>query len=200
MAGSQYLVPAMPARAARTSYSGPSRLRIPRVVNLRHGYTNARRRRLQTIFSSQPVNPSRNHQPPRWRKQLHETEHSYHALTHHHFTPLSDSRRGSARHAFPIGDMSNRRRGGRGIQSLNHRACGVHSPLPGAIQHPAWSTPSPQKKKPEIGMREEKMGNSRRRTTTVSPPDARSRSASRCVLPARCEQRPRSETSNHMDI
>lgn len=64
MAGSQYLVPAMPARAARTSYSGPSRLRIPRVVNLRHGYPNARRRRLQTIFSSQPVNPSRNHQPP----------------------------------------------------------------------------------------------------------------------------------------
>lgn len=33
----------------------------------------------------------------------------------------------------------------------------------------------------------------------VSPPDARSRSASKCVLPAR-EQRRRSETSNHMDM
>lgn len=156
MAASQYLVPAMPARAARTSYSGPSRLRIPRVVNLRHGYTNARRRRLQTIFSSQPVNPSRNHQPPTVAEAV-ARDRTF--LPRPYPPPLHSTKRLTSGHGetrIPNWRYVQPSSWGRGIQSLNHRACRVHSPLPGAIQHPAWSTPSPKKKKPEIGMKRRK--------------------------------------------
>jgi len=46
------------------------------------------------------------------RKQLHETEHSYHALTHHFPPPTETLKSGLGETRIPIGDMSNRRREG----------------------------------------------------------------------------------------
>lgn len=111
------------------------------------------------------VHPWLQHQSPT-RKQLHETEHSHHALTHH-FTPPSDSltsglgetRIPNWRHVQPSSWGE-----GRGEGDTVSEPPGVRSPQPaprGDTASRMVSTPSPQKKKPEIGMRE-RMGNSRR--------------------------------------
>lgn len=154
MDGSQYLVPAMPARPGWQDFVFRPEIRV---VNLRHGYTNARRRRLQTIFSSQPVNPSRskpsrfgfrfihglNINPPRGSSCTRQNIPTMPLPTTsiHQATGLTwglgETRIPNWRHVQPSSWGGE----GEGGYILNHQARGVHSPLPGAIQHPAWFQP-----------------------------------------------------------